>query len=112
MSVGKQVLKVSEEITNSSYVADTYTPANGEKVYVRFVSGAAPSSVNSVVEAIWDPDGTPDIFWLTKGAQSEGAETLDEVFTGNGTKKISIKCTNGETGNMKMYGKLILRTVT
>jgi hypothetical protein len=102
-------LKVCQSINSSSSVSDTYTPANGEKIYIDRIIGNAAFSINSIVEAIWDPDGTPEIFWLTKGAADE--DMISDEFTGNGTKKLAIKCTNGEAGAIKMYGKIKFKGV-
>ncbi len=108
-TVTKRELKVCQSINASTYVSDTYTPLSGEEIYIDSLFGNAAFSVNSIVEAIWDSDGTPEIFWLTKGSCNE--DTINDSFVGDGTKKIAIKCTNGESGAIKMYGKINFRSV-
>ena len=101
-------LKVSEEITASSDVADTYTPASGKTVYLLEFFGDAAFSQNSVVDVLWDyGGGSEEIIWSTKGSiRDKGLKEL--IGVGDGVKKVALSCSNGETGNIIMFGKALL----
>ena len=101
-------LKVSEEISASTDVCDTYTPASGKNVYLLEFFGDAAFSENSVVMITWDyGGGSEEIVWSTKGsARDNGLKEL--IGTGDGVKKVAVCCSNGETGALVMFCKALL----
>ena len=88
-------LKVSEEISASTAVSDTYTPPDGEVVNIFFFQGEGAYSQNSVCKLEFDTD----VLWSIKGG---GNMPFEIDVTGDGTKKLKVTCDNGESGSIVM----------
>jgi len=106
MAIQKFRLIVSGEVGAEQRVADTYTPANGEEIYICCFNGQACFTPNSAVYVAWDYGGENEvILFSTKGS----AEIhLESEIIGDGTKKIAVVCDNGEPGPVVMSGGLCL----
>lgn len=113
MAVEYVILKISEEVTAGTEVADTYAPPdNAKQIILQQFIGDAPYTQNSAVRVVWDfNDEGEEQIWSTKG--SEQIQSLDEFITGaDGVKEIALCCGNGESGDIFMSAKLVVRVVT
>lgn len=110
MGISYVTLKVSEEITNGTDVADEYTPANGAEVWVENFHANAAFTTNSACLLIWDYGGTEEVVWSTKGTDVMNEPV--EITGANGTKKLAVVCSNGEAGNliMSVMAKIKVKT--
>ena len=105
MSATKIILKVSEEVSATTAVADSSTPANGSTLLVTDFIGQAAFSKNAVVKVVWQYNhaSLPEIIiWSTKGSDHM---ILNEIITDcDGVKKIAVVCDNGDTGALVLSG--------
>ncbi len=113
MALNEIDLIVSEEISASSVVADTYTPANGAEVWTVEFSGDAAFTQNAVVKAVWKyahATESEEILWSTKG--SKLFQFSKEITGADNVRKIAIVCDNGEAGALVMSGSLKIKVKT
>jgi hypothetical protein len=104
MSWTFKTLEISQEVSSGNTVSTYEVIPSGKRIHCIKFEGHGVYSVNSVVKSVWDPDGTPEIIWSTKG---DTESFVSKEYTGNGTKKLSLALENGEDGALVMSGRLI-----
>ncbi len=107
-SNGEIVLQVSSDVATSTDAYDDYTPQSGDKIHLISFDGEAAFTLNSVVKLVWDYGGSEEIAYATKGSTA-GMQFEYFIGTGDGTKKIALVCSNGESGTIVMSGRAKLR---
>lgn len=104
MSWTYKVLELSKEVASGTTECAYEVIPNGKRIHIIKFEGHAVYSVNSVVKVVWDPEGTPETVWSTKG---DTVSDLAKEYTGNGTKKLRLCLENGEDGDLVMSGRCI-----
>ena len=103
MSVDIIELIVSEEVSASTDVVDTYIPADGVEVWIEEFHGNAAFTQNSAVMILWDYDTANEvILWSTKGVDKTHHKI--EVTGADGVKKLALCCSNGDAGALILSG--------
>jgi hypothetical protein len=111
MSVTIVELKISEEIAASTDVTDTYTPPNGAEVWVELFHGNAAYTTNSAVMLLWDYNAAgEEVVWSTKGSDSFNIPI--KITGADGTKKIAVCCSNGDSGDLVFSGYARIKVIT
>ena len=111
MAVTFVELKVSEEIDASTDVVDSYAPANGAEVWLEIFHGNAAFTANSAVMLLWDYNTVDEeVIWSTKGNDTFGHKV--QISGADGTKKVAICCSNGETGAIVLSGYAKIKVIT
>ena len=104
MSWTYKTLELSKEVAAGETECAYEVIPSGKRIHMVKFEGHAVYSVNSVVKVVWDPEGTPENVWSTKG---DSESDLNQEYTGNGTKKLRLCLENGEDGALVMSGKVI-----
>lgn len=104
MSWTYKTLELAKEVASASTECTYQVIPNGKRIHLIRFEGHAVYSVNSVVKLVWDPEGTPETVWSTKG---DFESTLQKEYTGDGTKKLRLCLENGEDGALVMSGRCI-----
>lgn len=95
-------------ISASSTVTDEYTPASGTTLLVEEVGGNASISPDTIIKIVWDDGGAAEeIIFSTHG---DATHMIQKQYTGDGSKKLTIKLTNNltETDCIGGYWKGVL----
>jgi hypothetical protein len=97
-----RTLKISESVSASTDVADTYVVPDGQKILIYNFMAEASFSQNSVVCLVWDYGGTDEILWSTKGSLDYLPSPVEK--TGDGSKKLAVELKNAEAGALVLSG--------
>lgn len=114
MAVSIETLLVSEEVSATTDVVDTYTPPSGAEVWLKHFEGNGAFSANSVVCVLWDyGEAGEEIVWSKKGNDKMSDQTqLQITASADGSKKVAVCCSNGENGAVIMSGIAVLKVIT
>jgi hypothetical protein len=90
-------LKISQNVAALSEVAETYVPASGKKIKVRFFSGNGRSQKNVSAQLIWKYNQAGEtVIWGIPDTQP--MPFIHDVPDAeiNGTNQLAIVCVNNE----------------
>lgn len=97
------------EVSATTDIAETHTPANLEIVSFHNFWGNSAHTPNAVISVIWDYEGTgEEILWSTKGTIEQEDISFIPPKTGDGTKKIALVLSNSSSGPLILSGRLTL----
>lgn len=101
------VLRRFGDVPSGATVTADYTPAVGEKLYLRQLSTQGPANTTAKGSLVWDPDGENLILEAWSGDKLvEFPKGVDEdfAFTGDGVKKLRLKLENSSQSSVRIGG--------
>lgn len=94
-----KTIKVSQEVTDSDPVKDSYTPPDGAEVFFNLLQGSG-------VRLEWGGD----VIWTIK--DNSRYEPLTQLLGADGVKKVEIICQKRDDGNLHMSGEAQIEVTT
>ena len=104
MGIVRTEVITSGLVSAESMLCEDFVPPSGEFFIADFISEACFSGL-TIVKAVWDATGTPEIIWSSTGSANI---KLDIPRTGDGVKKLRLCLENNSTSAVTMSGKLIV----
>jgi hypothetical protein len=109
-AVTEETLIKAKEVTDTEsdpVAAQATAPSTGATVWVRHFEWSAAFSLNSVVVLEWgDDSGGWETIWSGKGDRTltKPIEITAHLNAANGTRKVRLRLSNGESGDVYLSG--------